>query len=285
MLKQRVMTACILLPFVLGGIFFLPTDFFAWALVPIFMIAAKEWGKLISPQSNATQWRFCLTSGLLLSLLNWLIPASEIWYAGELTQLYQSLLVLGGFWWFLSAILVVSFPKSQKFWQGSDTIKSMFGHLTLIPCFIALMTLKSLSDKADPYYGAMLVCLVCLVVWAADTGAYFFGRSLGRHKLMPKVSPGKTLEGLAGGLLTTMLIVALVMYLSPEQELPLVILVILVTAIASALGDLSESMFKRSADIKDSGTIIPGHGGLLDRIDSLTAALPVFALIYTGFWM
>ena len=124
-----------------------------------------------------------------------------------------------------------------------------------------------------------------LIVWATDTGAYFAGRTLGKHKLMPSVSPAKTLEGLAGGLLTSMLIVAGVMYFSPQQELGLLVVVTLITALASAFGDLSESMFKRVAVIKDSGTILPGHGGILDRIDSLTAAFPVFTLIYIAMWM
>ena len=124
-----------------------------------------------------------------------------------------------------------------------------------------------------------------LVVWATDTGAYFAGRTLGKHKLMPSVSPAKTLEGLAGGLLTTMVVVAGVMYIAPEQELGLLVVVTLVTALASAFGDLSESMFKRAANIKDSGTILPGHGGILDRIDSLTAAFPVFTFIYIAMGM
>jgi phosphatidate cytidylyltransferase len=124
-----------------------------------------------------------------------------------------------------------------------------------------------------------------LIVWAADSGAYFAGKAVGRIKLAPHVSPGKTLEGFIGGLLTTLIVVGIVMYFSPEQELGLVIGVVLFTALASALGDLSESMFKRVAQIKDSGNILPGHGGVLDRIDSLTAALPIFTLLYIAFWM
>ena len=102
---------------------------------------------------------------------------------------------------------------------------------------------------------------------------------------MPNVSPAKTIEGLVGGLITSMTIVIGVMLVSPEQELGLVVAVTLFIALVSAVGDLSESMFKRVADIKDSGSILPGHGGILDRIDSLTAALPVFTLIYIAFWM
>ena len=286
MLKQRIITAILLIPFVLGGVFCLPANYFAWALVPVFLIAAKEWGKFIEPECNVTQWSFTFTMGILLIALNFLVPSEAVWSSGMgLNPVYQGILGLGAIWWIVSAVLVVGFPKSSQFWQKSPMLKSMFGQLTLAPCFAALIALKSLSTMANPYYGGFLVFLVFLVVWATDTGAYFFGRSLGKHKLMPNVSPAKTIEGLLGGLLTTMIVVALVMYLSPEQELPLVVAVTLVTAIASALGDLSESMFKRSANIKDSGNILPGHGGVLDRIDSLTAALPVFTLIYVAFWM
>ncbi|MGI2259591.1 phosphatidate cytidylyltransferase [Shewanella sp. GXUN23E] len=285
MLKQRIITAILLIPFVLGGVFYLPASYFAWALVPVFLIAAKEWGKFIEPECNITQWSFTFTMGILLIALNILVPASAVWAPTGLNPIYQGVIGLGAIWWLASLLLVMGYPKTSKRWSTSPMLKSMFGQLTLAPCFAALIALKSLSTPAHPYYGGCLVFLVFLVVWAADTGAYFFGRSLGKHKLMPNVSPAKTLEGLLGGLLTTMVVVALVMYLSPEQELPLVIGVTLITAIASALGDLSESMFKRSANVKDSGNILPGHGGVLDRIDSLTAALPVFTLFYIAFWM
>lgn len=161
----------------------------------------------------------------------------------------------------------------------------MFGQLTLVPCFVALIALKSISSQITPYYGPSLVLLVMLIVWAADSGAYFVGKAVGKTKLMPAVSPAKTLEGLAGGLMATMIVVVGIMYVSPEQKLGLVVAVTVFVALISALGDLSESMFKRAACIKDSGSILPGHGGVLDRIDSLTAALPVFTLIYIVFWM
>ncbi|QIR14945.1 phosphatidate cytidylyltransferase [Shewanella aestuarii] len=285
MLKQRIITALCLIPLVLAGIFWVPAVYFAWCLVPIFAIAAKEWGSFIDKDCNVTQWSFTVTVAFLLIVINIMFPADELWFKGHLHPMFQAIISIGVLWWIVSSALVFSFPKSAKVWQNSQMLKSMFGQLTLIPCFVSLIALKSLSSSVEPYFGGVLVFLVMLVVWAADTGAYFAGKSLGKHKLMPSVSPAKTLEGLAGGLLTTMLIVVGVMYFSPEQELGLLVVVTLVTAIASAFGDLSESMFKRVADIKDSGKILPGHGGVLDRIDSLTAALPVFTFIYIAMWM
>ncbi|NKF51736.1 phosphatidate cytidylyltransferase [Shewanella sp. WXL01] len=285
MLKQRIITALCLIPVVMGGIFLLPANYFAWALVPIFLIAAKEWGRLIDSKCNITQWTFTFTIAAILVALNIIVPVDSLWFNSRLHPIYEAIIATGVLWWGASTLLVFTYPNSGKLWQKSSLFKSMFGQLTLIPCFTALIALKSVNDQVDPYFGGSLVFLVMLVVWATDTGAYFAGKSFGKHKLMPNVSPAKTIEGLLGGLLTTMVVVAGVMYLSPEQELGLVIAVTLVTAVASAFGDLSESMFKRSANIKDSGNILPGHGGILDRIDSLTAALPVFAFIYVAMWM
>ncbi|MCS6114956.1 MULTISPECIES: phosphatidate cytidylyltransferase [Shewanella] len=285
MLKQRIITAIWLVPLVLGAIFLLPASYFAWALVGVFLIAAKEWGRIIDNQCDVTQWSFTCTVGILLVALNLIVPIDAVWLSHQLHPIYLAILYIGALWWLASLLLVVTYPKSAKFWQKNPMFKSMFGQLTLIPCFVALIALKSISSQASPYYGPVLVLLVMLIVWAADSGAYFVGKAIGKTKLMPAVSPAKTLEGLLGGLVTTMIVVGAVMYYSPEQELGLVVAVTLFVALVSALGDLSESMFKRAACIKDSGTILPGHGGVLDRIDSLTAALPVFTLIYIAFWM
>ncbi|WP_372871001.1 phosphatidate cytidylyltransferase [Shewanella sp.] len=285
MLKQRIITAIWLIPLVFGAIFYLPSAYFAWALVGVFLIAAKEWGRIIDASCQMTQWSFTITLAILLVALNILVPVSEVWNTGHLHPIFLAVTLLGGLWWLIAMGLVVTYPKSARLWQRSHMLKSMFGQLTLLPCFVSLVALKSLSTASEPYFGGALVFLVMLVVWAADSGAYFAGKALGRTKLAPNVSPAKTIEGLVGGLVTTMIVVAVVMTLSPLQEMGLVIAVTLFTALASALGDLSESMFKRAANIKDSGTILPGHGGVLDRIDSLTAALPVFTLIYITFWM
>ncbi|QYJ77810.1 phosphatidate cytidylyltransferase [Shewanella acanthi] len=285
MLKQRIITAIWLIPLVLGAIFILPVQYFAWALVAVFLIAAKEWGRIIDSQCHVTQWSFTVTVGVLLVALNLIVPADTIWLRGQIHPIYFAVMAIGAMWWVLSLLLVLTYPKSAKLWQNNPMLKSMFGQLTLVPCFVALIALKSISSQLSPYYGASLVFLVMLVVWAADSGAYFVGKAIGKTKLMPAVSPAKTLEGLMGGLATTLVVAAGVMYVSPEQELGLVITVTIFVALISALGDLSESMFKRAACIKDSGTILPGHGGVLDRIDSLTAALPVFTLIYIAFWM
>jgi phosphatidate cytidylyltransferase len=177
-------------------------------------------------------------------------------------------------------MMVLKYPKGEGRWTDSEFLKSLFGQLTLVPFWVGITAIRAYDYDNEPMRGAILVLATFVIVWGADIGAYFVGRQFGQHKLMPKVSPGKTIEGSAGGMATALL-ASLVAnsYFYHIEMMPLLLLV-LITSLASVFGDLSESMFKRSAGIKDSGNILPGHGGILDRIDSLTAAVPVFALCY-----
>ncbi|MCP5078054.1 MAG: CDP-archaeol synthase, partial [Psychromonas sp.] len=191
-------------------------------------------------------------------------------------------LIVAAVWWFISLFLVTSYPKTNKFWAGSKAAKALFGVLTLVPFFWAMIVLRSVNIHHDFFYGGALLMYVFLLVWAADTGAYFCGKRFGKHKLAPNVSPGKTIEGFVGGVISSMLVafVASVLFEIEADKMILFFVAALITTFVSALGDLSESIFKREAKLKDSGNLLPGHGGILDRIDSLTAAVPVFALTY-----
>jgi phosphatidate cytidylyltransferase len=143
-----------------------------------------------------------------------------------------------------------------------------------------MLALRQFGYEENHFTGAWWLLYVMLLVWGADSGAYMFGKLFGKHKLAPKVSPGKTWEGLIGGLVTSAVISWLFGRYAPLNVVPMTLLVCsVIAALASVLGDLTESMFKREAGIKDSGHLIPGHGGILDRIDSLTAAVPVFACL------
>ena len=179
------------------------------------------------------------------------------------------LLVAALAWWLFALVLVIRYPRSF-----SSTFVALAGIVVLLPSWALLVRLHGVETR-----GAKLAFTLLLIVWAADVGAYAFGRLLGRTKLAPAVSPGKTWEGVTGGLVTAGAVAAAA---AVWLELPAFQLVALgvATALISVLGDLTQSMFKRNVGLKDSGKLLPGHGGVLDRIDSATSTLPFAA----GLW-
>lgn len=220
---------------------------------------------------------FCLLLGASLFCL----PVEQLWAPG-LHPLVMGGLWTAASWWLLGLILVLRYPQSAKLWRESVWLKSLFGLVTLVPFFWSLVAIRGYNFYHDPMMGAWILLFVMGLVWAADSGAYFFGKAFGKHKLAPAVSPGKTIEGMCGGLFTASLLAIGVTWWMGfvPVKMGIVLFCSLLAVLASVLGDLTESMFKREAGIKDSGTLLPGHGGVLDRIDSLTAALPVFLLSY-----
>jgi len=290
LLKQRIITALLLAPLALAGIFFLPLQFFPFFAAVITLLGAWEWGAFIpahaqqaKPTDSTTRmYRVVFTISLALLLITFgiMVPIESVWLNGQLNPVYQAALFIALLWWVVSAIMVFCYPKGQSFWQQSDFYKGLFGQLTLIPFWLGLVALRSYGYDNQPMLGGYLIAAVFGIVWGADVGAYFVGRTLGKRKLMPNVSPGKTLEGMLGGLVTALLSVVISHSFFYDVQLSMLVLLGFVTALASVFGDLSESMFKRSSGIKDSGNLLPGHGGILDRIDSLTAAVPLFALGY-----
>jgi phosphatidate cytidylyltransferase len=294
LLKQRITTALILAPLALAAIFLLPLQWYALAIAGVFILATKEWAVLVDKNNSKLPNALIVGFSLILGASLLVIPPDvrNIWQVsnGEimLVPMVRGVLIVGAVWWLICTALVASYPNSAKAWTKNTLVKVVIGLLTLVPFFWAMLALRSYDYAHDQTSGAWLVMLVMFLVWGADSGAYFTGKKFGKNKLAPKVSPGKTREGFFGGVVVSMLIAliaAVVMTVSPSGELDSSKLVIIlftcfVTSISSTLGDLNESMFKREAGVKDSGTLLPGHGGILDRIDSLTAALPVFAVIY-----
>lgn len=278
MLKQRIITALILAPLVIAGIFFLPFPAFIAALAVITLLGFWEWTQFLDTKSK---WMAMLVPVAALGGTLAAMPTEPAALAA-LASSHQYMLLAGGLWWLSASALTISYPRSTKLWSTSPSLKYLFGLLTLLPFFWSVLMLRAVQYTDNPYHGAKLVLLVCVLVWAADTGAYFSGKRFGKHKMAPAVSPNKTIEGLIGGALLAVLVTwggAFVLDI-PFVSVGSLLLIAVVTVIASVMGDLVESMFKRVSGIKDSGNILPGHGGILDRIDSLTAALPVFALLY-----
>ncbi|WP_026959483.1 phosphatidate cytidylyltransferase [Aliagarivorans taiwanensis] len=280
MLKQRIATALILAPIALAAIFLLPTFSFALALGGVVLLAAREWARIVAPDNGSRVLSFASFT-LVLSASVWLIPLSGF----AANPLFVAILSAGLLWWLGSVLLMRGYPDSAKRWKDMRWFKLVAGLLVLLPFYWSMLYLRDL-DPDNHINGGIWVCYVLALVWAADSGAYFAGKRFGKHKLAPNVSPKKTIEGLLGGLLVAGLVnVVALLYLDlAGDKVALFSLASALTVIASVIGDLVESMFKRQAGIKDSGSLLPGHGGLLDRIDSLTAAMPVFAFCYV-MWM
>lgn len=280
-MKQRIITALILAPLVILGIFFLPLPGFIAAMSAVTLLGFWEWTQFVPSRSRIT--------ALIPALV--VMAASLVWVPLDVSRLntpscaHYGILSIGVVWWLVASAMAMVFPKLSQRWQSPRLLRHLFGILTLLPFLWSVLLLRAEAINTDPYHGAKLVLFVCLLVWSADSGAYFAGKSFGKRKMAPNVSPNKTIEGLLGGIVVAMLVswgaamLFNITFSSPSSML----IITLVTVVISVLGDLVESMFKRVAGIKDSGSIIPGHGGILDRIDSLTAAFPVFTFLYLIF--
>ncbi|MBL4764328.1 MAG: phosphatidate cytidylyltransferase [Colwellia sp.] len=286
MLKQRIITASILAPAAILAIFYLPLAYFSALLMVIIGIGAWEWGPLMGFKGKTKRLGFVATTLILIGTIWALLSPSDIWLNSKELHIYAlNLLWLAVAWWVLSAFLMFSYPNSSGFWSKHRSVRGIFGWLTLVPTWLAFVVIRTNDYQADSYHGAQLLMFLFLMVWSADIGAYFVGKAIGKNKLMPNVSPGKTLEGFLGGVAFACILVVIAAYnlnWTNEQVITVLLVTVLITTV-SVLGDLNESMFKRQAGVKDSGSILPGHGGILDRIDSLTATAPVFALCYVLF--
>ncbi|MDH2927634.1 phosphatidate cytidylyltransferase [Lonepinella koalarum] len=287
MLKQRILSAIVMIAIVCAALFLFSPFYFTLALGLIVTAAVWEWTQF--PRLKIV-WRFVVTSISLAVLFVWIFSQANYLNAGRVFADYaEPLLLVSVIWWGVALGLVVTYPKSANIWGNSLILHIIFAVLTLLPFLIAVAALRLENYNIDSLHGIQLLLYVFVLVWAADSGAYFAGRKFGKHKLAPKVSPGKTWQGVMGGVITAGVLAELFIYLAGDNFFmhgnPLNLTALsIATVVVSVLGDLTESMFKRQSGIKDSSNLIPGHGGILDRIDSLTAAIPFFAYFYF-FWL
>jgi phosphatidate cytidylyltransferase len=255
-LGRRIATALVLAPLIFGVIFFLPYHYAAAFFGLMYLIGAWEWAGFLQTGSPWTKAGFVFVAGLAMALFATLGAwGHSLWVLGAAVPA-----------WLLGLSWILRYPMIIPRWMCAA-----FG---LVIIGLAWFAVTILLDMPR---GPQWVLFAFCIVWLADTGAYFVGRTLGRHKLAVRVSPGKTWEGVAGGMAAS----AAVGYAgSIWFELPPGVLVplVLICGTVSVIGDLTVSVFKRESGLKDSGWILPGHGGILDRMDSLTAAAPILAL-------
>ncbi len=264
MLKTRIFTAiCVLLLF-LAALFYLSSIFWMAFILALVVIGSWEWSRLA---------KFTLFGSILYLVFTALIGGELLFILSRavLTNPYSTI-----FLWFYAATFVFWLLGAPILLKLNHSVKNpilliLTGWLILFPTCLALYQLRAI----DPF----LLLGFMMTVWISDTAAYFVGRKLGTHKLAPIISPGKTWEGVAGAIIAVFIYALAWNYLIGEKsEVMLLVPLLLTLAVLGIIGDLFESLMKRQAGIKNSGNILPGHGGILDRIDALTSTLPVAIL-------
>ena len=254
MLKTRFITAVTSL-IILGVVLFVLPSAAAKSVIALFVIAgAWEWSGFLELSAGIARYFFVALVGALMAAVVFVVPAWS-----------DLILQIACVWWGMAFVWTFFFPTPIPL-----ALRWLAGALVLVPLFIALLFLYSISPQ--------MLLFALLIVWVADMGAYFAGKKFGRVKLAPSISPGKTWEGVFGGLI--MVAVLTVVWAQYDAGMKLAVLLPFCLAVGalSVVGDLTVSMFKRTAGVKDSGKLFPGHGGVLDRIDSVSAAAPLFAL-------
>jgi len=263
-MKQRVITALILAPLAILAVLMLPTPAFAVLIAALMLLGVWEWSRLSGVKPRGIRAVLLLPHVLVLVLL---------WWLGERALLLAA--ALGVAWWLFSLLWLWKREFAARDSTGHRLLKLGAGLLMFPPAWAALVLVH-----ASPENGPAWALFGVMLAWAADTFAYFTGSRFGGAKLAPNISPNKTWAGFWGGMVGTLLIAAAgaaIFGLGLVSALQLLALAVLV-CLASVIGDLFESLIKRHSGAKDSGRLVPGHGGVLDRLDSLVSALPVFAL-------
>jgi phosphatidate cytidylyltransferase len=253
MLKQRVVTAIAALLIVGLVLFVLPLAYAELIIGVLILGGAWEWSGFLGTKGHAQRIGYTALIGVCAAFAHASMATHGI-----------PILQVACVWWFIAFFWNLRFPTPIP-----AIVRWICGVLILVPLFVALVTLLRL--------GVEYLIFTLLIVWLADGGAYFAGKAFGRVKLAPAISPGKTWEGVVGGMLLVM-VLALAGAIYKDVSIAVLLPFCLAVGALSVVGDLTVSMFKRTAGLKDSGSLFPGHGGVLDRIDSVSAAAPMFAL-------
>lgn len=275
----RIATGLVLIALVVLWLFFADYAIFTMGALFIYMVGAYEMGPLLKLKSRIP---FVVVSAIVATLMFMAAPPGE--YINGVIPGYMKLMVMISIpFWIVAIFLINKYPKVVS-WHNNMVINVIIGILLLAPFLQGLLILRASNFMVNMQEGAYLVIAIMALVWAADSGAYFTGRMVGKTPMMPEVSPKKTREGLLGGIVTALVVLYIAMHYNLYSIFGLDHLALMcagfVAIILSVYGDLMESMLKRLTGIKDSGKIFPGHGGMLDRIDSQLAAIPIFMSVY-----
>ena len=259
MLKLRVVTALVLAVAALAAVFLLPVGAFAVFIAVLAVPGLYEWAALSGFRGAPARAGYAAVGAAGLGLL-WVLPGT-----------WPVVLWLAAVFWLAAALLVASFPAGRRV-ASRGAVLAVAGAPVFAGAWLGLVVLKGQDD------GHWLIAWMFVLVWGADTGAYFAGRAFGRRRLAPRVSPGKTWEGALGGAALAVAATSVLAWGLGWTALPGWVALAIGLAVVAILGDLFESAVKRMRDVKDSGGLLPGHGGVLDRIDSTVAVAPIFAL-------
>ena len=274
-MNQRVLTALVLTPLAIAAVLLLPSPLFMALVAALLLVGLWEWTRLAGLEGHPLR--------LLVVALHATAMAALARYGWP--HLFMPIALVGVAWWLLALLWLTRFGFASAPTWPNRWLKVFAGTLAIVPAWCALALLHAI-----PLYGPRWTLFAVAMVWAADTGAYFAGRRFGRSKLAPRISPAKTWAGAQGGIGASLLLALVLLaidLLLPDSVpllglewamLPRLLALVMLAAVASIVGDLFESLIKRHCGAKDSSALIPGHGGVLDRMDSLLAALPVFAV-------
>ena len=264
-MKQRVITALLLTPIAIGLILFAPSALFGVVIAALCLLASWEWTRMSGMRSRPLRAVLIALCALAMLGLWWLAEEALGW----------TVIALGSVWWVLALVWLTHFSFGAAPTRGNVALKLAAGALSVLPAWTAMMALH--GSQPSPHTWALYALML---VWAADTFAYLSGRRWGTTKLAPAISPGKTLAGVYGALVGSGIVALIGGWWLGVRGAGLIGLVALalIAVCFSVVGDLFESLIKRHCNVKDSGTLFPGHGGAYDRLDGVFAALPVFAL-------
>ena len=265
MSRIRILSGLALAPMAVAAVLWLPTPWLAGLVAVLVLAGLWEWTRLTGLSEVLPRLGYVSANALVM--------AAIAWAAGPNLFALKAAALLGVAWWGLALVWLWRFEFGQADRNRFRMLKLLAGSLAAVPAWAAIVWLHQLPD-----HGPRWALFAVMLVWAADSGAYFVGVRMGKRKLAPKISPNKSWEGFWGGLAGASLVAVIGVKLLGLgwSDLPALIFLTLIAAMMSVAGDLFESLLKRHSGHKDSGRLIPGHGGMLDRLDSLLAALPVF---------